>query len=612
MNKNYFKTIANYLMGSLCGISVLCAQPTNVEAPKNIAVYPEENINQLYDAAATQVINVVQKNPQAVIVLPTGSTPLLLYKEIINKFKNDPKIDFSKATFFNLDDYIDLEDGHPLGYQYYMNVYFYDPLKKIDPKRAPQSGSYNFPTPKKGETPNQAAQRYEASLAKAISTSKHKALDLVVLGVGGAYPAKDKLKGGHIAFNEPGTDISTRVHIETLSEKTRLDTGYRFSALRSLIKSGTFKDGFKTDVPTQAISVGLANILEAKQIMVLATGEDKAPVVEHALLHPESEDFPASHLQHHKDVKWYVDDAAAMLINDKIKPAQNPTKEQSLLIKSKASLEDFPKNKRVLVVSPHPDDDVICMSATIQKLLANGNEVKVVYIVTGSNAVRPTDSIYKELFPKLKAQNSHLPEKALVQLVKEKTREVEATRATQELGLKPEKLIFFKANYYMRRGIPEVSPLQADDLKKMTDMLTGFAPEIVFFAAENDPHGAHGLSTQLVAQAVKQVPSLNNIEFYGYRGAYAEWPLDKPTGLMIVPFDEKTMQTKIKAIKEHESQLDPLFPSFDPRPFWQRAYERNKESGATLNKHAEGGFPDYAEVFKEFSFRDFVNRYDPV
>jgi glucosamine-6-phosphate deaminase len=295
-------------------------------------------------------------------------------------------------------------------------------------------------------------------------------------------------------------------------------------------------------------------------------------------------------------------------VREKQNISQEVSEDLSSLLKEKADPDQLPQDKTILVVSPHPDDDVICMSATLQKLLSRGNKVHIVYAVSGSNAVRETDQIYKEIYPDLQRQHPHLSSKDLSLVVKEKVREIEATRATSVLGLKPEDLTFFKAHYYKRRGIPGIQPLQEDDINKMNQLLRQIKPDIVFFAAENDPHGAHGLSTELVAYAAKKDKACHNIEFYGYRGAYAEWPLYQAERLIIVPFDEALMQDKIKAIKAHLSQLDPLFPSFDPRPFWQRAYDRNKQSGTVLRKIC-GSEPSYAEVFKHFTFKEFINAY---
>jgi glucosamine-6-phosphate deaminase len=590
------------------------AQQNSLGAIRKVFIFKEDEQQQLYEAVADRLIKIIHLNPKAIILLPTGSTPLKFYQQVVQKFKADPSLDFSKATFFNLDEYVGLEEGHPLSYQYYMDVNFYGPLRAIDPRRAPQKAHCFLPTVLPGETSNQAAVRYGDTLKKAIASSQGKAIDLAFLGIGGAYPDTDKegrpcLKGGHIAFNEPGTSVDSSTRMVVLSEKTRLDTAFRFSSLRAFLKEGTVKGTYTTEVPKQAISLGLADIMKAKEIVVMATSEDKAPVIEHVFLHKESDNFPASHLHQHSKTSWYLDEAAATRVREKQKNTHEISEDLPLLLKEKAASDQLPQNKTILVISPHPDDDVICMSATLQKLLSRGNKVHIVYAVSGSNAVRETDQIYKEIYPDFQKQHPHLSPSDLSLLVKEKVREVEAIKATSVLGLKPEDLTFFKAHYYKRRGIPGVQPLQEDDISKMSQLLRQIRPDIVFFAAENDPHGAHGLSTELVASAAQKDKACHNIEFYGYRGAYAEWPLYQAERLIVVPFDEPLMQEKIVAIKAHLSQLDPLFPSFDPRPFWQRAYDRNKQSGTLLKKISGSEFPSYAEVFKRYSFKEFINAY---
>lgn len=581
----------------------------------NVDVFEENSLNKLYETVADEIINVVKEKPNALIVLPTGSTPVKLYKVLVERFKKAQNLDFSNVQFFNLDEYVGLEENHPLSYEYYMNTYFYGPLRKIDEKRAPQPQNCHFPKVLKEATPEEAAQQYENKLQEAITHNQSNAIDLVILGVGGAYPEttplkKVILKGGHIAFNEPGTPLTTRTHVVTLTDKTRLDTGFRFSSLKSMIKEGEFNDRFSTDVPKQALSMGLANILEAQRIIVLATSDDKAPVIERALMHPENDDFPASHLQRHQNVHWYIDQPAATLIEDQERYYNKAPQNLAEILINKAKDEQLPENKSILIVSPHPDDDVICMSATLEKLLTKRNNIHVVYAVTGSNAVRTTDKTYQEVFPLVDKEHTTLPIEERIQLAKQRAREVEATNATAILGLNSDNLIFFKAEYYKRRGLPGINALQARDLNRMKDLLKEKNPDIIFFAAENDPHGAHGLSTQLIAQTIKSMPNAQRIHFYGYRGAYAEWPLHTPHSLMIVSFNELEMERKISAIRAHTSQLDPLFPSFDPRPFWQRAYDRNKESGKKLSQLTKAAFSPYAEVFKHFSLDEFLAQYE--
>jgi len=220
-------------------------------------VFEGDQLQILYESVSNEVNSLIKEKNNAVIVLPTGSTPIKLYKKLIKTFKENQNIDYSKAIFFNLDEYIGLEVGHPLSYHYYMEYYFYGPLKKIDSNRSPKN--YFIPSIKNNESEYDSVKRYEDLI------NSNKLIDLVILGVGGAYPSDGIIKGGHLAFNEPGTHVNTRTHIVNLTEKTKKDTLFRFNSLKDLIKSGEIKNNFETKVPDRAFSLGLGNILESKK-----------------------------------------------------------------------------------------------------------------------------------------------------------------------------------------------------------------------------------------------------------------------------------------------------------------------------------------------------------
>ncbi len=627
-------------------------------------VYKEEHLKQLHDAVAKIIIDTIRKKPNAVIYLPTGSTPKKTYAALIKAFENDRTIDFSKVTFFNLDEYVGLKEGHPLSYGFYMKSNFYDPLRRIDPARAPQPEKSHIPaasTPKKARD---AAEHYRKLLEQAGPA------DLALLGVGGAYPVnmpkgKVKMFGGHIAFNEPGTPKDQKTHVVTLTAKTRKDTGFRFKSFRKVYESGQFPELGTMDttdfsVPTHAISMGTHEILQAKHLILIATEENKMPVIQVLFQRDVTPDFPVTYLKDHPNVDWFLDEAAASLVDLKpwsiAKDNANPNKEwvyeaaldycdQKQVTLADVSLADLPQeacqhdamtqpqdlatalrlamaedqlpqNQTIMILSPHPDDDVIGMSATIKALQARNNTIHIVYAVTGENAVRTTEPLYKTIYDRL-AKDERLSDEDRKIEAKAQVREQEASAATQVLGVPNENLHFFRAEYYNRRGIPGITPINANDLRRMQDLVLHLKPTVFFFAAENDPHGAHGLSTKLLVQAVssdrvKRDLNVRDMKFMGYRGAYNEWQLHRPDGLVIVTFGNHVSELKENAIKSHVSQLDPLFPSFDPDPFYLRARKRNQSSleqlkaiGITRSGTTHVG----AELFMRFTPAAFVARY---
>ncbi len=624
MINRFYRISMTFFMLLLMANTAHTAKDKGAQVPKGhrIHIYQENEMKQLYQSAAHEVIQTILNNPNAVILLPTGSTPEKMYREIVAYFKNNPTFNLSQVKLFNLDEYVGLSPKHPLSYSYYMKQHFYGPLRAIDPRRAPQQENCFLLSGKREESPQETLNRFKENLKKAGQ------IDLAVLGVGGAFIAKRAngekyLKGGHIAFNEPGTKPSQETHMVTLTSKTRKDTRHRFSSLKAVMDQGEIKRQDVADVPSKALTIGLKEILSAKKVIMLATGENKEPVIREVFKKASNPDFPASYLLKHNNVSWYFDEFAAKSLNEKpwiyaqsssyfpkhwlkkcakcialkkksmdnieladfVKEGlpeevvkayrshrfRNVTADQAIIKDLKNGLttnvNDLPTGKKILVLSPHPDDDVISMGATLKKLVDRGNEVHVIYAVTGSNAVRERTPSYQREYAR---QNLRDPLNASLE-AKTRVREQEAKAATMVLGIKPKYLHYFRADYYTRRGIPGIAPFSTEDKKRMEALLVEINPDIIFFAAEDDPHGAHGLASKLVAQSLENLHkhgTLKGVDFMGYRGAWNEWNLDEPDTLTFISFNQTDMTQKIKAIKAHASQLNPLFPGHDTREFY--------------------------------------------
>tara|TARA_A100000171_G_C2136183_1_gene150441 strand:- start:1805 stop:3823 length:2019 start_codon:yes stop_codon:yes gene_type:complete len=654
------------------------ALPLWAEQPESqdLRVYRETELERLFEDVASRVIDTVRRNPEAVILLPTGTTPEKLYAEIIKRFKNDATINFSKVHFISLDEYIGLEEGHPLSFQYYMEVHFYDPLRKIDAGRAPHASNIHIP-PATNSTGD--ILFFHDTIERLIEESPTQSISLAILGIGGAYPEETEegdmvFKGGHIAFNEPGTSPEAGIRSVMLTEKTRQDTSHRFASLKRLICEGIVQEpdsvSYTCEVPHQAVTLGIRDLKRSDEIIVIALSEDKAPVIEHIFSDKSADLFPAKHLISLPQVSWYLDSSAASRISvrpwrslkenevcprewvweamcdfaskDKLTTItfsdlshvglrQGLTEEQfikhrdqfrSALTKG-IDVNSLPEGKRILVISPHPDDDVISMGATLTRLRQRANDVYILYGVSGANAVSTSVPEYSRTLKEL--QDYFEDKKDMVEIIcqaKACIRENEALRATGRLGIPSKNLIFFKGDYYNRRGVPGLSPFSHNDWLRMTSLIEEIQPDHIYFAAENDPNGAHGLTTQLVAQALeflKKEKRIKNITLYGYRGAYNEWPLYEARKLILVSFDQKTLDRKILSIRDHVSQLDPLYPSFDPRPFFQRTKDRNQESLKKLTAIMGEGVLDPIsrekavgiEAFYEISSDAFIRRYNP-
>jgi glucosamine-6-phosphate deaminase len=219
--------------------------------------------------AAQIVARLVRKKTDAVIGLATGSTPLLLYRELIKM-----NLDWSSVTTFNLDEYVGLRPEHPQSYQHFMweNLFRHVNIQRQN-VHLPDGMAANIPD---------FCQRYEDQIRKAGG------IDLQILGIG---------IDGHIGFNEPTSSLASRTRIKTLTPETRRENARFFAC--------------EADVPQHVITMGIGTILEAREVLLLAFGRNKAPAVAATVEGPITSMIPASALQMHADTKVCLDDAAA-------------------------------------------------------------------------------------------------------------------------------------------------------------------------------------------------------------------------------------------------------------------------------------------------------------
>src|SRR5690554_208507 len=225
---------------------------------------------------AQRLLTRIQSNPCANLGLATGSTMEPVYHRLLECLQRQ-SVDLSQLATFNLDEYIGLGAAHAQSYRYYMHQHLFNKLS-IPEERI------NLPDGKAMDV-DRACNTYSEAIRAAGG------LDLQLLGIG---------SNGHIGFNEPGTCFSSRTHVIELSEQTRLDNG-RF-----------FVD--KKEVPTRAITMGIQDILEAKEIILLATGMKKAAIIADLFHSTVDEALPASALKQHPDVTIVLDCEAASLL----------------------------------------------------------------------------------------------------------------------------------------------------------------------------------------------------------------------------------------------------------------------------------------------------------
>lgn len=224
-------------------------------------------------AAAQEVARVLSTKPDAVLGLATGSTPLGLYRELI-RMHRDEGLDFSQVTTFNLDEYLGLQPSHPQSYHFFMHQYFFQHVN------VPAQNIF-IPSGTAPDIPAYCAW-YEDRI------KERGGIDLQILGIG---------SDGHVGFNEPGSSLSSRTRIKTLARQTIEDNARFFDR--------------REDVPRYAITMGVGTILDARRLLLCASGKNKARAVAAAVEGPVTAMVTASALQLHRCVKVFLDDEAA-------------------------------------------------------------------------------------------------------------------------------------------------------------------------------------------------------------------------------------------------------------------------------------------------------------
>ena len=230
---------------------------------------------QAAEQAAKRYVELLKHKPNAVLGFATGSTPLRLYQELIRLYEKG-ELTFRQAISFNLDEYVGLDAQNPQSYRYFMNQNLFE---QID---IPLEQTF---VPDGMHCSAETAAEYDAKIQAAGG------IDLQLLGVG---------RNGHIGFNEPGTSFDSATHRVQLSRSTRESNARFFRSLE--------------EVPTEAVSMGIKTVMNARGILLFAQGEEKAEVVQKAVYGPVTEDVPASILQLHPFVELFLDPEAAKLL----------------------------------------------------------------------------------------------------------------------------------------------------------------------------------------------------------------------------------------------------------------------------------------------------------
>jgi glucosamine-6-phosphate deaminase len=563
----------------------------------------------------------------AVLGLATGSTPVGIYRELI-RLHREEGLDLSGVVTFNLDEYVPMDPDKVHSYHRFMRENLFDHVN-VPPE--------NIHIPR-GDLAPDDLEEHCAAYEQAIRDAG--GIDFQLLGIG---------RSGHVGFNEPGSGRESRTRVLYLDTITRADAAGDFFG--------------EENVPLQAVTMGVATILDAREVVLIATGEHKAPVVRRAVEGEVHADVAATFLQEHPAATIYLDPAAAAeltrvrtpwllgevqwtrelevraalwLSQETGKPllhlqttdyrehhlsalvsrhgSAGPLNGEvfnSLIAKIRGKSK-LPRGERILVFSPHPDDDVISMGGVLRKLVENGNELTVAYQTSGNIAVfdhevrRYLDFAERSapvlgldsaggLAERVRGLEAHMAAKEpgdvdrpSVQDLKRVIRETEAIGGLEAVGLTAGHGRFLNLPFY-QTGKVRKDPISEADVRAILDLLEEVAPTIVFAAGDlSDPHGTHRMCLESVDEALERYTGPAPQKWL-YRGAWQEWPVHEAS--VLVPMSAEELRKKIMAIFKHQSQKDVApFPGPDPREFWQRVEDRNRGTAELLRSL---GLPAY-------------------
>ena len=608
-------------------------------------------------AVAQEIADLIKskaaKGKMCVLGLATGSTPTSVYGELVRMHHEDG-LSFKNVITFNLDEYFPMQPDALQSYVRFMKEYLFDHVDIL-----PENINIPDGTVEK-EKVSEFCQKYEAKIKAAGG------LDLQLLGIG---------RTGHIGFNEPGSGLNSRTRLITLDHITITDAASDFfgeeHVPRKAITMGVGSIMEAKRVILMAWGEGKAPIIRHA-----VEGEitDSVPAT-YIQKHPNAlvvlDNASSAHLTRIK-TPWLVGDCdwndqklikrAVIWLCQKEKKAilkltNNDYAENGMSdlvteydtayninIKVFSQLRhtisgwpggkanDENKNrpeqsstfpKKVIIFSPHPDDDVISMGGTFIRLADQGHNVHVAYQTSGNIAVFDDDVIrfadfandFHEIFGLDKSMTENMYEGIQRKIRDKKAGEVDAPEIQKLKGLirrgeakagaryvSPSVETHFLDMPFYETGLVKKKPLSDADIQIIVDLLKKVQPNQIYAAGDlSDPHGTHRVCLDAIFKAIEIVNKekwMNDCSVWLYRGAWQEWDLEDVD--MAVPLSPDELLKKKRAIFKHQSQKDrPLFPGHDAREFWQRAEERNR---ATARVYDQLGLPEYEamEAFKKW------------
>jgi glucosamine-6-phosphate deaminase len=596
-----------------------------------------------------------QDGEKIVLGLATGSSPIQVYAELVRLHKEEG-LSFRNVVSFNLDEYYPMQPEAQQSYVHFMKEYLFDHVD-IDPK--------NIHIPD-GAVPMDDVEAYCERYEKMIDD--HGGIDIQLLGIG---------RTGHIGFNEPGSWEDSKTRLVRLDGITRRDAVKDFNreeevpyraitmGIGSIMKARSIYlmawGSHKAQILKEAVEgpitpsvpatflqkhpnvkvyadiaaceeltriktpwlVGMCNwnedlVCKAVVWLSLKTGKP--------ILKLTDEDYSENQLS---DLTIEYDDAYNINIRifNRLQhtitgwPGGKPNADDS-----HRPERAKPAKKRVIIFSPHPDDDVISMGGTFLRLVEQGHDVHVAYQTSGNIAVHDHDAmrfmefvqeyaaatgiandtlstVYQKVMDSLAQKQTKENDIDEVRKIKGFIRRGEARAGARFCGLPDDHIHFLDMPFY-ETGRTRKKPIGEDDVRIIMELMEKVKPHQIYAAGDlADPHGTHRVCLDAIFEAFRQLQErawMKDCWLWLYRGAWHEWSVDEIE--MAVPISPKQLERKRKAIFMHQSQKDkPPFPGSDDREFWQRAEQRNRE---TARLYRSLGLAEYEamEAFRRWKF----------
>jgi len=598
-----------------------------------------------------------QDGEKIVLGLATGSSPIKVYEELV-RLHREEGLSFRNVVTFNLDEYYPMAPDAQQSYVRFMKEYLFD---HVDiPKE-----HIHIPD---GALVMQDVDAFCRQYEKKIQ--EHGGIDIQILGIG---------RTGHIGFNEPGSWEDSKTRLVRLDNLTRRD------AIKDFIREenvpyraitmgiGTIMGArtiylmawgsHKASIVREAVEGGInpsvpASYLQEHPNVKVYVDEPaasdltrfKAPwligmcawtddlicqavvwlsqTTGKPILKLTDEDYAEHHLG-----ELIMEFENAYTINIKIFnrlqhtitgwPGGKPNADDTLRPERAQ-----PVKKRVILFSPHPDDDVISMGGTFLRLVEQGHDVHVAYQTSGNIAVHDHDArrfmefisefemkvginnedlqkMKKKVLKFLDNKQPNQPDIDEVRFIKGLIRRGEARAGARFCGLADDHIHFLDLPFY-ETGRTRKKPMGDEDIEITTQLLEAVKPHQVFAAGDlADPHGTHAVCLEAIFESLRRIkeagkPWIKDCWLWLYRGAWHEWAIHEVE--MAVPLSPQQLLKKRKAIFTHQSQKDqPPFPGEDPREFWQRAEDRNRDTASMYRKL---GLAEYEamEAFRRWHF----------